>query len=59
MNMSYCRFENTVIDLRDCRDYLFDEDLSDDEKRARRRLIKICREIVVIADSDDTLEAPC
>lgn len=56
-NMSYCRFQNTANDLSDCYDSLFDEDLSDDEKRARRRLIQTCREIVNEADNDDTLEA--
>lgn len=31
-NMSYCRFHNTNIDMRDCIDALYDEEaLSDDE----------------------------
>jgi len=45
-NMGYCRFENTVPDLEDCQEHLFDEDLSDEEERARKRLIRICKEIV-------------
>ena len=56
MNTSDCRFQNTAIDLRDCLDNLFDYDLSDDESRARRRLIQICREIVAAVDNDDPQE---
>ena len=50
-NMSYCRFENTVSDLRDCADALRngeaeDEDLSSDyERSAKHELIALCREI--------------
>lgn len=44
-NMSYCRFENTVSDLKDCLDHMDEKDLSPYEERARRRLIKICVEI--------------
>lgn len=43
-NMSYCRFRNTLADLRDCYDNM-DDDVSDAEKAARARLIKLCREI--------------
>lgn len=46
MNMSYCRFQNTVTDLRDCQESLNDnDDLSIEEERAKKRLIKICKEI--------------
>ena len=45
-NMSYCRFQNTVSDLADCRDHINDDDLSDDEKRARDTLISVCRDIL-------------
>ena len=44
-NMSYCRFQNTLPDLRDCYEHIFDSDLSQDEERARKRLIKLCKEI--------------
>lgn len=45
-NMSYCRFQNTRADLKDCRDNIGDDwDLSYDEYRARRALIKLCVEI--------------
>jgi hypothetical protein len=44
-NMSYCKFENTLSDLRDCYDDLDREDLSPTETKARERLIKLCVEI--------------
>ena len=43
-NMAYCRFRNTLEDLRDCAEHLEDE-LPDEESAARDRLIKICAEI--------------
>ena len=52
-NMGYCRFENTSSDLKDCYDHLFDEDLSETEKRARKVLIKICRQIVGDLEDDE------
>lgn len=44
-NMSYCRFTNTVRDLRDCYENMDDADLSKMEARARVQLIKLCRRI--------------
>ena len=44
-NMAYCRFENTLSDLRDCEEHMDDNDLSEDEERARKRLIKMCSRI--------------
>jgi len=46
-NMSYCRFQNTLGDLRDCEDALDhpDEPLSPDEARARQALIELCARI--------------
>jgi hypothetical protein len=44
-NMSYCRFENTVYNLRDCYDNLANK-LSKDENCARRELIEMCFDIV-------------
>jgi hypothetical protein len=49
-NMSYCRFQNTLQDLRDCADAL-DEiegnlaELNKEEARAADALILLCREI--------------
>jgi hypothetical protein len=50
-NMSYCRFTNTLEDLRDCYDHMNDndDDLSEDEKKARQRLIKLCKDIAIDA----------
>ena len=52
-NMSYCRFANTLRDLRDCNEHLWDNDLSEDEEKARKRLIELCREI---AEDGDGME---
>ena len=49
-NMSYCRFQNTLRDLRDCYDALADLDtldaLSSEEKQAAHRLMKLCVKVV-------------
>ena len=49
-NMSYCRFQNTLRDLKDCLDALCDIDgnlseLSKEESRAADNLILVCEEI--------------
>ncbi len=45
-NMSYCRFQNTLGDLRDCYEALpYPDDLSEDEKYAMKQLIKLCATI--------------
>ena len=44
-NMSYCRFRNTVPDMRDCWANI-DEPINDEEEeRARKHFIELCREI--------------
>jgi hypothetical protein len=45
-NMGYCRFTNTVENLQDCYEHMDDDDLSKEEKKARKRLIRICIDIV-------------
>ena len=52
MNMSYCRFQNTLEALRECSDALAESDasdptqeLSDEERKAARRLFKLCGEL--------------
>lgn len=45
-NMSYCRFENTLKDLRDCYNHMGDDDLSETEETARLQMIRLCKEIV-------------
>ena len=52
--MSYCRFRNTLMDLRDCYDNLND-DLDGDEFRARAALIELCKDIAEY-DTDDFTE---
>lgn len=51
-NMGYCRFRNTVADLADCAENLYEE-LSSDEAKARKRLIKLAYEIVEDFLTDD------
>lgn len=47
--MSYCRFENTLQDLRDCyeemRNENINENLSRSESRSFANLVELCREI--------------
>ena len=59
-DMSYCRFQNTLEDLRDCAEHITDEvvtderdGMSEDEAKARTRLIKICKQIVDDAEDND------
>ena len=44
-NMSYCRFTNTLADLRDCQNNMEDEDLSPAEQKAKESLIALCKRI--------------
>lgn len=44
-NMGYCRFENTLVDLRDCYENMNDTDLSESEEKARKKLIDLCKDI--------------
>ena len=53
-NMSYCRFENTYIDLKDCYNALcqagsieeIEEKANEYEKKYIRKLVELCKEIV-------------
>ena len=46
-NMSYCRFENTYRDLRDCYEAMGNgtDDLSETEKKYFEKLVKLCKEV--------------
>ena len=49
-NMSYCRFRNTLTDLRDCYEALGEDTdplkgLSPEEAKAARSLLKLCDQI--------------
>ncbi|MBT6046418.1 MAG: hypothetical protein HOG49_06320 [Candidatus Scalindua sp.] len=46
-NMNYCRFQNTLVDLRQCHDEW--DEIDDDcpeEKMARYKMLKLCQSIV-------------
>ncbi len=48
-NMSHCRYQNTSTDLIDCEDDMEVtriQSLSDEERKARLRLIRTCKRIV-------------
>lgn len=47
-NMSYCRFQNTLSDLKDCLEHLND-DLSPSEEKARCKMLEVC--ISILEDS--------
>jgi hypothetical protein len=51
-NMSYCRFENTLNDLRDCYRNIDETDLSRTEAAARKQLIELCQLIAEVADPE-------
>ena len=42
--MSYCRFRNTLQDLRDCY-YNMDDSLTGEEFHAREALVELCKSI--------------
>ncbi len=44
-NMSYCRFRNTLADLRDCYESWGEPLETDEEVAARHRLVKLCQKI--------------
>lgn len=60
-NMSYCRFENTYSDLRDCYDALSEagsiEEIENDanqyEKKYIRKLVELCKDIVADFGEDE------
>lgn len=46
MNMSYCRFENTLAALYECLDALQEgKELSESEENAKEELVHLCKEI--------------
>lgn len=49
-NMAYCRFQNTLADLRDCFQHLGDS-VSQAEEEARTKLVALCEEIAEDAQS--------
>jgi hypothetical protein len=53
-NMSYCRFRNTLNDLRDCENS-FDDINSIEELVAAKRLLQTCQRIVDSIDMEDLI----
>jgi len=55
-NMSYCRWRNTLTDLRDCFEHIADpEELSEDEASARVELVALCKQFLEW-EPDDPIE---
>lgn len=46
-NMSYCRFENTFLDLKDCTEHMEDTDLSPTEERYRERMLRLIKTLAI------------
>ena len=55
-NMSYCRFSNTLEELRDCDDHITDKNLSEAENRKRKQLIELCVDIAAQFKDEDLEE---
>lgn len=58
-NMSYCRFENTKKDVRDCIDMLAERNISSNsERRSAKQMLQsilnYCQEEGIIQDYDST-----
>ena len=51
-NMGYCRFQNTLPDLRDCYENWDDAERSEEETKARKWLVNLCKKIVADYDED-------
>ena len=51
-NMSYCRFRNTLSDLRDCAEAIGDR-LSQEEHAARKKLVEVAKQIVQAEEMGD------
>jgi len=53
-NMSYCRFENTLNDMRECREAMYESTtkMNDREKRARKKLFEL---VVEMADEIENM----
>lgn len=56
-NMSYCRFENTLNDLKDCTEHMEDDDLSPSEAHCRERMLRLIKTLALeycgLVEEDD------
>ena len=58
-NMSYCRFHNTLMALRDCKEALEEEEFpkkDTEEYWAMLRLVEVCQDIADNNDVDELRE---
>lgn len=55
-NMGYCRFQNTLQDLRDCDEHWEDVE-SEEEKKAQARLLALCIKIARTCGPDEVSNA--
>jgi len=59
-NMSYCRFQNTLLEFRACFNALRDEGLegleSSDEREAAEALMKLARKFIDEYDSEGEID---
>ena len=58
-NMSYCQFQNTLLDLRQCYDVLVDDGIdaiSPEELKALHKLRKLCEEFIDEYDDQVNVE---
>jgi len=57
--MSYCRYENTSLDMQDVVDTLYDSDVDEDlstyEQRGLRTILELAKEIVSMEDKIDNI----
>lgn len=55
-NMSYCRWSNTLSDVRDCAEHIRDKITNWEEKRARETMVETM--IEMLEEIGYTVEAP-
>lgn len=54
--MSYCRFENTYMDLQDCIENMHEPASNERDERYRKRLLELLKEVVDSGEVDEALE---
>jgi len=56
-NMSYCRFNNTALDLADCIENWDEGVSSKEEARKRKHLVELAEELIELATRDAEMVA--
>ena len=51
-NMSYCRFENTMADLRDCLNHINRKAENSFDENARQEMIELFKEVALMCDGN-------